>query len=339
MSRVAPPQSAPASTAQAGNGDAAVGQAMDGLAWMDADPAIGFADAMSDAGARQPPPEDEPESAPAARDAAPLAAVVRQDLPVAPAAVDQNAAAGDGADGKAQAGKPVDAAALSPALLPQTWQALMSRQAPPPAAAESAVDVGERLAPALDAAAKPADKALQAQLPEMALPREAAPRLDGLAAALPQIHQAEAGKPAESFSLALPPSQPESWSGKLQAALGERLQTMPAQSMDRATLRLDPPSLGTLEISLRHQAGALTVELTASHGEVVRQLQGIGEALRQDLGGRQYTQVAVDVREGMPSGHGQGGRQGREQPQQQQPGRALSEQGWQAAGGFQLDQG
>lgn len=161
----------------------------------------------------------------------------------------------------------------------------------------------------------------------------------GLAAVLPQIHPAEAGKPAESFSLALPPSQPESWSGKLQAALGERLQAMPAQNMDRATLRLDPPSLGTLEISLRHQAGALTVELTASHGEVVRQLQGIGEALRQDLGGRQYTQVAVEVREGMPSGHGQGGRQGREQQAQQQPGRALSEQGWQAAGGFQLDQG
>ncbi|POZ63473.1 hypothetical protein C2I19_03235 [Chromobacterium alticapitis] len=109
--------------------------------------------------------------------------------------------------------------------------------------------------------------------------------------------------------------------------------------MDRATLRLDPPSLGTLEIAIRHQAGALTVELTASHGEVVRQLQNMGDALRQDLGGRQYTQVAVEVREGMPSGHGQGGRHGREQQAREEPGRALTREGWREAEGFSLDQG
>ncbi|SUX54041.1 flagellar hook-length control protein FliK [Chromobacterium vaccinii] len=335
MSRVAPPQSAPVSPVQAGSGDGVVSQAMDDLSWMDADPAAGFADAMSDAGARQSPAMEE-----SAQEPVSLADAVRQGLPAMPAAVDQNAAVGDGEDEKTR--KPVDLAALSPALQPQIWQALMPRQAAPTADAEAPADAGKVAAPVLDAAPaspKPADKALQIQAADLAMPREAAPRMDNIVAALPPAHAADAAKAAESFSLALPPAQPESWSGKLQAALGERLQVLSSQNMDRATLRLDPPSLGTLEISLRHQAGALVVELTASHGEVVRQLQGIGDALRQDLGSRQYTQVAVEVREGMPSGQGQGGRQGREQQAQQQPGRALSEQGWQTAGSFQLDQG
>ncbi|AXE33685.1 hypothetical protein DK843_04730 [Chromobacterium phragmitis] len=331
MSRVAPPQTAALASAPPGEGEAAINPAMDDLSWMDVDPTAGFADAMSDAGARQALPEE-----PLAAVAPSLADASRQAVPALAADGEPPAEKGD-ADDKPR--KAVDAAALSPALQPQTWQALMPRQPLAPRSPEAdnapAADVG-RIADAAPAA-RLADKPLPAPLADLATPRvlELHPGADVLPAARP----ADAGKPADSFSLALPAAQPESWSGKLQAALGERLPALSSQNMDRATLRLDPPSLGTLEISLRHHAGALTVELTASHGEVVRQLQGIGEALRQDLGGRQYTQVAVEVREGLPSGHGQGGRQGREQQERQQPGRALSEQGWAQADAFQLDQG
>ncbi|WP_231137414.1 flagellar hook-length control protein FliK [Chromobacterium paludis] len=238
-----------------------------------------------------------------------------------------------------------DPLALSPAMRPSiAWQAILPQGAAVPAqassdgpglAADAAGAAQAKLAAPLGAVA---GKALAAQLAESSLPQEAA------AAPLPSLmplaaHAAEPGKPAESVSLALPAAQPESWGGKLQAALGERLQVLSSQNQDRATIRLDPPALGSLEIAIRHQAGVLTVELTASHGEVVRQLQSIGDALRQDLGSRQYTQVAVDVKEGMPSGHGQGGRHGREPQAREEPGRALSREGWRAAGGFELEQG
>ncbi|MGC0150935.1 flagellar hook-length control protein FliK [Chromobacterium vaccinii] len=320
MSRVAPPQ-IPTSPLQAG-GDA-VAAAQDDLASLDAAPDLDFAGAMQAAGrpdavALPTLPAD--------------AAGARMSLPKQPGETDD----GDKDDDAPRRPDPV---ALSPAMLPSPLLAALLPQQQP-AAVRPRENIAVDAAPASPAAAPAptplAAKALASQLAELAAPFEQpAP----VAAILPPPAAPVAeqpSRPAESFTLALPPTQPDSWSGKLQTALGERLPQWVGQNMDRATLRLDPPALGTLEIAIRHQAGALTVELTASHGEVVRQLQGIGEALRQDLGSRQYTQVAVDVREGLPTGHGQGGRQGREQQAQQQPGRAL---GGQLAGEFELDQG
>ena len=141
--------------------------------------------------------------------------------------------------------------------------------------------------------------------------------------------------------LALPAGQPTRWGESLRAALGERLAVQSTHGMDRALIRLDPPSFGSLEIAIRHEAGALTVQLVASHGEVVRQLQAIGDALRQDLSARQYTQVAVEVREGAPGGgQGQGqsqSRSGREgQQNERAPGRALADAGGDGSAPFAL---
>ncbi|WP_374422261.1 flagellar hook-length control protein FliK [Chromobacterium sp.] len=171
-------------------------------------------------------------------------------------------------------------------------------------------------------------------------PTPALPAAPALAAIAPQQTD-KAGAPLPEWApIKLPAQQPASWGDKLSAALGERLQVQSSHGMDRALIRLDPPSLGSLEISIRHEAGALQVQLTASHGEVVRQLQAIGDSLRQDLSNRQYTQVAVEVREGAP---GQGGqqrqeRQGQQQPQRA-PGRALAEAGQGDGQGFWLGQG
>ncbi|WKB54108.1 flagellar hook-length control protein FliK [Eleftheria terrae] len=129
---------------------------------------------------------------------------------------------------------------------------------------------------------------------------------------------------------AAPASQP------LAELLGERLRFQLAGGGDRAVIRLDPPMLGSVEIVIRHEAGGLQVHLSASHGEVARQLQAIGDSLRQDLVQRQYGDVAVMVvaDAGARERDAQG-RQGRQSQEQQSPGRALGE-GAEARSGFQL---
>ncbi len=335
MSRVAPP----IQMTQPPLGDDAVAPALgDGLPDDDA-PVNDFASAMQAADQADMPNAALP-SAAVASGGAP--AVVTSLAPGAAAAPRHERRLPEEADDDR---RPVDPVAQAPSMQPSPlWQALLTQNLPAQTQTRSAT-AETAAAPVQDAASTQRAlsmpvaqiKALAEQAAELAPSRELPmPALNAAALSSPPAHAAEAGKAAEGFSLALPAAQPESWSGKLQAALGERLQVLSSQNMDRATLRLDPPSLGTLEIAIRHQAGALTVELTASHGEVVRQLQNIGDALRQDLGARQYTQVAVEVKEGMPSGHGQGGRHGRE-PQREEPSRALAQDGWTQADGFSLD--
>ncbi|WP_255754498.1 flagellar hook-length control protein FliK [Massilia sp. erpn] len=136
------------------------------------------------------------------------------------------------------------------------------------------------------------------------------------------------GAAADSVKLA---GAPEQWQQPLRAALGDRLQLQLQRNSDHAVIRLDPPNLGSVEISIRHTAGALQVSLSASHGEVLRQLNTIGDTMRQDLSQRQYGEVAVTV---SASGRGQGfadadgrGRQPEREPNGREPGRALSEDG------------
>ncbi len=111
--------------------------------------------------------------------------------------------------------------------------------------------------------------------------------------------------------------------GALHQLLAQRLAVQSSHGIDRALIRLDPPSFGSLEIALRHEGGHLTVQLTASNGDMARQLQGIGELLRQELGNRQFQSVQLEVRHGAGDSHG-GQQQGRREPEQQaSPGRAL----------------
>lgn len=111
--------------------------------------------------------------------------------------------------------------------------------------------------------------------------------------------------------------------GALHQLLAQRLAVQSSHGIDRALIRLDPPSFGSLEIALRHEGGHLTVQLTASNGDMARQLQGIGDLLRQELGNRQFQSVQLEVRHGTGDGHG-GQQQGRREPEQQaSPGRAL----------------
>jgi flagellar hook-length control protein FliK len=110
-------------------------------------------------------------------------------------------------------------------------------------------------------------------------------------------------------SLKLLSGSPAEWRQSLMEALGDRIQVGIGQRSEQATIRLDPPMLGSVEITIRHQAGTLQVQLSASNGEVTRQLQHISDGLRQELSQRQFTGVSVQV------GNHQSDRDGRERQQ------------------------
>ncbi|WUR11212.1 flagellar hook-length control protein FliK [[Empedobacter] haloabium] len=121
---------------------------------------------------------------------------------------------------------------------------------------------------------------------------------------------------------------PEQWQQPLRAALGDRLQLQLQRNNEHAVIRLEPPNLGSIEISIRHTAGALQVNLSASNSDVLRQLNNVSDNMRQDLSQRQFSDVAVTVsssaNRGLADGGG-GGRQGEREQQERGPGRALSD--------------
>ncbi|WP_176460826.1 flagellar hook-length control protein FliK [Janthinobacterium sp. PC23-8] len=125
----------------------------------------------------------------------------------------------------------------------------------------------------------------------------------------------------------------QQWQEPLREALGERLQTQISRNSEYAVIRLDPPMLGRIDIAIRHTAGSLQVNLSASNTEVLRQLQSIGENMRNDLAQRQYTEVAVTIsatpRSPAAQAFAEGDARGQRQPARQQddaePGRALSD--------------
>ncbi|GGY95918.1 flagellar hook-length control protein FliK [Pseudoduganella plicata] len=121
---------------------------------------------------------------------------------------------------------------------------------------------------------------------------------------------------------------PNEWQQPLRAALGERLQMQLQRNSEHAVIRLDPPNLGSIEISIRHSAGALQVNLSASNSDVLRQLNTVSDNMRSDLSQRQFSDVAVTVSasngRGLADGNG-GGRRGEQEQQERVPGRALSE--------------
>jgi flagellar hook-length control protein FliK len=123
---------------------------------------------------------------------------------------------------------------------------------------------------------------------------------------------------------------PEQWQQPLREALGDRLQLQLQRNNDHAVIRLEPPNMGSIEISIRHSAGALTVNLSANNSEVVRQLNTIGDSVRQDLSTRQFSDVAVTVSSSRAQSQAQsdgGGRNGQQRNQDdgRTPGRALSD--------------
>lgn len=209
-------------------------------------------------------------------------------------------------------GEPVAAAQPTPA------SSAGSKTALPAAGFDAAPAMTATPAAAAPAATRDGDRGLVAATPVS--PGPAAGVNNGVATA-PGTETIKLNGPAQQ------------WQEPLREALGERLQTQIGRNSEHATIRLDPPMLGRIEISIRHTAGALQVNVTASNSEVLRQLQGIGENMRSDLAQRQYTDVAVNIsatpRSPAAQAFAEGDARGQRQPGRQnddaEPGRALSD--------------
>jgi flagellar hook-length control protein FliK len=201
---------------------------------------------------------------------------------------------------------------------------------------QAAVEAAVGIPSAAAAKAAPATLPADAIASNDAAPEQAAPALDrgaansfGVAAPAPGATQ----RTTDTVTLSGPPT---AWRQTLQEALGERLQLQVGKNAEQAVIRLEPPMLGRVEIAIRHSAGSLEVQISATHGEVLRQLQTVSEGLRNDLAQRQFTDVAVNIvpaargaagANGTPMFAGGDGR-GRQQDGQQQeqgPGEALAE--------------
>jgi len=136
---------------------------------------------------------------------------------------------------------------------------------------------------------------------------------------------------ADTVKLAGPPT---AWRQSLQETLGDRLNVHVAGGVQQATISIEPPQLGRIDIAIRHSAGTLEVNISATNGDVLRQLQTVSDNLRNDLSQRQYTEVAVTVTPapknnaapfGDPQQQGRGRQQGRDQDNE--PGRGLADAG------------
>lgn len=94
------------------------------------------------------------------------------------------------------------------------------------------------------------------------------------------------------------------WARELVASLGDRLSMQIRQQVKEASVRLDPPELGKLELIVRMDGDRLNIQLNASHAGVRDMLTQHAERLRNDLLA-QNLQV-IDVQVGQDShGHTQ----------------------------------
>ena len=221
------------------------------------------------------------------------------------------------------------AAMLAAAARPLPGMALPASVTSPPSANRSAAS--EVLTAALNALHGQAADSTAAPIAAKdgaSLLADSQQRQPGDTGALPGFRSvlASASAPQSSDTLQLSGS-PEQWQQPLRAALGDRLQLQLARNDERAVIRLEPPNMGSVEISIRHSGGALQVNIAASHSEVLRQLNTIGDSVRQDLSQRQFGEVAVTVSSSNARSLADGGQQQRQQQsgQQRQPGRGLDD--------------
>lgn len=128
---------------------------------------------------------------------------------------------------------------------------------------------------------------------------------------LPQDH-------GQDFKLAhstLPADiQTDEWGDKLTSLLKDRIQFQLNQQQQVSTIRLDPPSLGKLEIAVQLDAGKLTVHIGANQSDVMHSLQQFSDDLRQHLTQQNFMEVNVQVSS-----------EGQSQQQQQQSGHQQDE--------------
>ncbi|ELW1474234.1 flagellar hook-length control protein FliK, partial [Escherichia coli] len=101
---------------------------------------------------------------------------------------------------------------------------------------------------------------------------------------------------------------------KLTTLLKDQIHFQLNKQQQISMIRLDPPSLGKLEIAVQLDNGKLTVHIGANQSEVCRALQQFSDDLRQHLTAQNFMEVNVQVSS-----------EGQSQQQQQQSGHQQEE--------------
>ncbi|MEJ4043038.1 flagellar hook-length control protein FliK [Erwinia sp. SLM-02] len=91
------------------------------------------------------------------------------------------------------------------------------------------------------------------------------------------------------------PVAPEQQAEALRKALSERLEMQIDRRVQKATIRLDPPNLGKMDISIHFESGKLQVQIQAAQPEVTRLLQQVSHEMRASLSEQNNVQVNVQV--------------------------------------------
>lgn len=207
-----------------------------------------------------------------------------------------------GRDGHSQVAA-ADASAQIQALLPSAGRvglAAADHGDVQPMMHVEALSVGTRQVAALSAAHGEVSALLERKVTNTPIVLEA---LNASATSIPGATSL-ASLPQVQKVTALAPSGAEQ---PLLHALSQRIQLQHAQGIDVATVRLDPPQWGSLEVRIQHGPVGVQVVMQASNPEVGRQLSGMAEGLRQELQARTAGEASVVVaqsRQGASPGQG-----------------------------------
>lgn len=161
-------------------------------------------------------------------------------------------------------------------------------------------------ASATDAAANPVSAAIVDSIesdPDATALR--APLTQNPAAMTTPVGTASSRVPDAGFKFEGPEAK---WGEQMLHALRNQVELQLQQRSQSATIRLDPPELGSMEIFLTHESGRLTVQISAAQTDVAKMLHQSSERLRQELTQQNFIQVNVQVGSGSDSQREQQGR-------------------------------
>lgn len=99
------------------------------------------------------------------------------------------------------------------------------------------------------------------------------------------------------------------WGEQMLNAVRKSIDVQIRQGVQNASIRLDPPELGRLDISVTNENGRLSIQISAANGDVARLLHQTSERLRQELVAENFVHVDVQV-----ASDNQQGREGQSQP-------------------------
>lgn len=114
--------------------------------------------------------------------------------------------------------------------------------------------------------------------------------------------------PAIEQTLKLGAAEPK-WGQQMLHAVRNSIDVQIRQGVQNASIRLDPPELGRLDIAVTTENGRLSIQISAAHTDVARLLHQTSERLRQELMAENFVHVNVEV-----ASDSQPGRDGQSQP-------------------------